>query len=134
MVSDEAPPMPGITHVRHPTDAEVRELYSRSWVFCLPSSYEGFGIPYLEAMAAGTPVVATHNPGANYLLDRGRYGELVEPSDLGRALVEILTDSERRARLSKVGLERAAAFSWDKVCEAHEAAYRDAIARWRVSR
>jgi glycosyltransferase involved in cell wall biosynthesis len=131
MVSDDVPPTPGVTQVRHPTDAELRELYSQSWVFCLPSAYEGLGIPYLEAMAAGTPVLATHNPGANYLLDGGRYGELVEPSDLGRVLLELLTDSERRDRLSKLGIERATAFSWDNVCETYEAAYRDAIARWR---
>ena len=51
-------------------------------VFCLSSSYEGFGIPYAEAMASGLPVVATRNVGARYLTDRGRAGVLVDPPDL----------------------------------------------------
>ena len=41
------------------SDAELVDLYRSSWLFCLPSSYEGFGIPYAEAMANGCPVVAT---------------------------------------------------------------------------
>ena len=56
MVSDEVGiERPWLTHVRRPSDAELRELYAEAWVFCLPSSYEGFGVPYAEAMAAGCP-------------------------------------------------------------------------------
>jgi phosphatidylinositol alpha-mannosyltransferase len=130
MVSDEVEPTPGVTHVVRPTDAELRELYARSWVFCLPSAYEGFGIPYLEAMAAGTPVVATPNPGAEHLLGGGRFGTIVSLEELGGTLAALLRDEARRAELGRLGLQRAAQYSWDVVCAAHERAYADAIARW----
>ncbi len=133
MVSDEAPATPGVTHFSRPSDAEITRLYQRAWVFCLPSSYEGFGIPYLEAMAAGTAVVATPNPGAEHLLAQGRYGRIVEDGQIGVALAELIDDGDLRAALGDLGRERAKAFSWDRVVAAHEAAYADAIARRRRS-
>ncbi len=48
------------------------ELYQRAWILCLPSTYEGFGVPYIEAMASGTVAVASPNPGAKEILDNGK--------------------------------------------------------------
>ena len=62
MVCDDAPPAPGVTVLGRVGEAQLAELYRKAWVFCLPSSYEGFGVPYIEAMASGTAVVATPNP------------------------------------------------------------------------
>jgi glycosyltransferase involved in cell wall biosynthesis len=135
MVSDEVGvDRPWITHLPRPDDAELRQLFAEAWVFCLPSSYEGFGIPYLEAMAAGTPVLATSNPGADYLTLHGTVGRVVELADLGGALVELLQDSEERARLSQRGRSRAEEFSWDAICDAHLEAYRDAMRVWAPQR
>ena len=64
----------GIHTFEHVDSEKLSELYSAAWIFCLPSSYEGFGRPYVEAMAAGTPVVATPNPGAMEVLENGRFG------------------------------------------------------------
>lgn len=133
MVSDTVCPGPGIRAYQCPSDAELLDLYRRAWAFCLPSTYEGFGIPYLEAMSAGTPVVATPNPGARHLLDGGRAGELVADPDLGGALVRVLSDPEYRQRLAERGRERAREFTWTAVVDAHERAYDDAIGRWRAS-
>jgi phosphatidylinositol alpha-mannosyltransferase len=66
--------IPGVKVFGGVSEAELIDLYQQAWVFCLPSSYEGFGVPYIEAMACGTPVVATPNPGALQVLDGGRYG------------------------------------------------------------
>jgi len=135
MVSDEVGvDRPWITHLPRPDDAELRQLYAEAWVFCLPSSYEGFGIPYLEAMAAGTPVVATSNPGADYLTLHGTVGRVVELVGLGGALVELLQDAQERARLSQLGRSRAEEFSWDAICDAHLEAYQDAMRGWASQR
>src|SRR5581483_8941283 len=92
MVCSDAPAAPGVTVHGRVSEKELAELYSRAWVFCLPSSYEGFGVPYIEAMASGTPVVATPNPGSLEVLDGGRCGVIVDPDELGDALIALLRD------------------------------------------
>ena len=103
---------------------ELRELYRRAQVFCLPSSYEGFGVPYIEAMAAGTPVVATPNEGALEVTRRGRDGLLCRDDELGSALLRVLGDEALRQKLREAGLRRAQDFGWDKVCAQYLAVYR----------
>jgi glycosyltransferase involved in cell wall biosynthesis len=134
MVSDFAEEGEGVTWLPHPTDVELAELYRRAWAFCLPSSYEGFGIPYLEALANGLPVVATPNPGANQILDAGRYGLIVNPEDLGQTLLRALTDDALRSRLSIAANERMQSYSWDRLIIEYEGAYDLAIRRFRARR
>jgi glycosyltransferase involved in cell wall biosynthesis len=100
------------------------ELYQSAWVFCMPSSYEGFGVPYVEAMACGTPVVATHNDGATEVLDRGRFGILCDDHELGARITALLGDEPRRRHWIERGLARAQEFSWTRVAAQYVAAYR----------
>jgi phosphatidylinositol alpha-mannosyltransferase len=132
MVSDYAEEGEGVTWLPHPSDAELADLYRRAWVFCLPSSYEGFGIPYVEALANGLAVVATHNSGADYVLAAGRYGLIVEPDDLGDALVRALTDDGLRGRLAIAAAERVKDYSWDRLIGQYEQAYELAISRFHA--
>jgi phosphatidylinositol alpha-mannosyltransferase len=134
MVSDECEPRPGVVWKRRPSDAELVDLYRNAHVFCLPSSYEGFGLPYIEAMAHGTPVVATPNPGSRFVLDDGRHGALVDEGDLGGTLRELLTDEPRRLTLANAGRQRARDFAWGPILNAHEAAYERAIDAWSCRR
>jgi glycosyltransferase involved in cell wall biosynthesis len=131
MVSDRCCDAEGVTWLSRPSDSQLGELMGRAWVFCMPSTYEGFGIPYLEAMAHGTPVVTTPNPGARHLLDGGAGGLVVRDLDLGSAMVSCLEDRELRARLGSAALARAQAFSWSRVVSDHERAYRDAVEAWQ---
>jgi phosphatidylinositol alpha-mannosyltransferase len=126
MVSDRCEDRPGVIWVRFPSDQELARLYRSAWLFCMPSTYEGFGLPYLEAMSHGLPVVATPNPGARLVL-RGGAGYLVDDTELGAALSLLLADSATRARLATAGLERAREYSWERVLTEHEAAYERAI-------
>ncbi|MDQ6744968.1 MAG: glycosyltransferase family 4 protein [Actinomycetota bacterium] len=134
MVSERVEPADGIVWFPTPTDDELADLYRRAWTFCLPSSYEGFGIPYLEAMAHQTAVVATPNLGARFILEEGRAGLICQPEQLGAGLVSVLRDPGRRQRLEDAGLARLNHFAWERILDLHEQAYELAIEDWRQRR
>lgn len=113
------------------SDKDVAALFSAAWIFILPSSYEGFGVPYIEAMASGTPVVATPNPGALELVRPQTGGVIVPEKDIGTAICNLLGDGEKRVWLSTRGREASAAFDWTMVAERYERIYEDAILRTR---
>jgi len=102
---------------------KLAELYSRAWLFCLPSSYEGFGVPYIEAMASGAPVIATANPGAIEVTSDGKFGMLCSDEELGRKIAGLLSDAGARERMAAAGLQRARDFSWNRICSEYEALY-----------
>jgi glycosyltransferase involved in cell wall biosynthesis len=102
---------------------KLTDLYRRAWVFCLPSTYEGFGVPYIEAMASGVPVVASPNVGAREVLQEGAAGLLPADGELGDTIVRVLTDETLRTKLSAAGLKRSLDFGWDRVCSLYEALY-----------
>jgi glycosyltransferase involved in cell wall biosynthesis len=131
MVTQDAPPGPGegIRVLGRLDDEALADAYRRAWVFCLPSDYEGFGIPYAEALASGTPVIATPNQGARYVLDDGRVGALVALPELGASLVALLRDSERRERMRAAGLARAQELSLASVVDRYEELYRRPTSR-----
>jgi glycosyltransferase involved in cell wall biosynthesis len=112
-----------------PTDL-LGELYRSAWVFCLPSSYEGFGVPYIEAMASGTAVVATPNRGALEVLRSGTCGLVVPEERLGNALVQILRNPALRHYLESTGLRQAKKYSWDRVCSGYEMLYAGGTTRF----
>ena len=99
------------------------ELYRRAWVFCLPSTYEGFGVPYIEAMASGTAVVATPNLGALEVLNGGSYGLIVQERRLGYGVLQVLKDTALRRFLETSGLKAVRRYDWGRVCAAYEELY-----------
>ncbi|RZS63471.1 glycosyltransferase involved in cell wall biosynthesis [Agromyces ramosus] len=133
MVTQDAPAsLPsGVTALGRLSDAELADEYSRSWVFCLPSTYEGFGIPYAEAMTAGVPVVATPNLGARYVTEEGSAGVLTGMQDLGHVLADLLSDPDRRERVARRSRERARSFELGAVVSAYEQVYRSGRRRGR---
>ncbi len=103
---------------------ELTELFRKAWVFCLPSTYEGFGVPYIEAMASGTPVVGSPNVGAREVLQEGESGLVVKDENLASELVRLLTDAGLRDQLREAGLRRSQDFSWERVSAQYLALYR----------
>lgn len=113
----------------HVPDDALPSLYGAAAAFTLPSLHEGFGLPALEAMACGTPVVAANV----YALPEvcGGAAELVDPYDVGgiaAGLLNVLTDGERARSLIELGLARAATFTWRRSAERHLACYRQLLA------
>ena len=131
MVAERSVQAPGVTCFRNPPETALADLFRRAWVFCLPSTYEGFGIPYIEAMACGTPVVATPNAGARELLEEGKWGVLARPSELGPTLLSLLNDAPKRLSFAQLGLERAEAFAQELVVDAYEALFASTISSGR---
>jgi len=120
IVGPQGPSHPSVGYVTGVDDEELAALYRRSWIYVSPSTYEGFGLPYLEAMACGTPVIATENPGCVEVLDDGVYGLMPSDTDFGSAVVALLNDSSRRSTLSTAGLRRAREFSLRRMIDAYE--------------
>lgn len=108
---------------------ELRALYAAADVFCFPSRQEGFGLPVLEAMAQGTPVITSSGTATAEVA--GDAGVLIDPGDpdaLLAALDALLADPERRARLGEAGRRRVLEhFEPHRHAAALESLYRDAV-------
>lgn len=105
-------------------DEELLSLYAMSSVFLFPSLYEGFGLPPLEAMAAGVPVVSSNTSSLPEVL--GEAAVLVSPKDsevFAKEVCAILQNDEHAERLSQAGRVQARRFSWDKTGAATVSAY-----------
>jgi len=106
-------------------DADLPPIYSLAALFALPSLYEGFGIPLLEAMACGTAVLAADNSSLPEVV--GRAGVLADARDtsaLAEAMRQLLAHPEQRRELAQRGLARARQFSWQHAAEQLLATYR----------
>jgi phosphatidylinositol alpha-mannosyltransferase len=120
IVGGTGPAHPGVRYLTGVTDAGLVELYRRAWVYASPSTYEGFGLPYLEAMACGTPVVASENPGSLDVLGEEGCALLPGDEDFAATIAALLGDGARRATLSAEGLRRASQFTLTRMLESYE--------------
>ena len=119
-VGPQGAPQQGVKYVTGVPDSELASLYRRAWVCAAPSTYEGFGLPYLEAMACGVAVVATPNPGSREVLGED-YGGLAEDAEFAQAIMTLLADEARRRALEMSGIRRAGEFSIDRMIDHYEA-------------
>jgi glycosyltransferase involved in cell wall biosynthesis len=95
------------------TDGPLKALYSHALCFVFPSRYEGFGIPPLEAMSCGCPVVVARSSSLPEVCGDGAlYCDPEDPADLAARIREIRDDPDRVASLIGQGRERAGRFSW----------------------
>jgi len=113
-------------------DDELRAVYSACRVMVYPALYEGAGLPTLEAMACGAPVITTNTPAiAEMVGDKAR---LFSPKDfraLAQHIVELLTTPAARESMSRTGIDHAAHFTWERASLKTWEVYRHALEFWR---
>jgi glycosyltransferase involved in cell wall biosynthesis len=117
---------PGVRLLGFATDERLAELYRGAACLAYPSLYEGFGIPILEAMACGTPVVTS--AGGATEETAGGAAVLVDPLDPGSIAAGIDEARSSREELRPLGLERASRFSWEAAAQQTAEVYREVAA------
>ncbi len=112
-------------HVAH---AILPQVYAGADLMVMPSFIEGFGLPVLEAMACGTPVVCSRAASLPEVAgDAAEYFEPTSVEDLAAAMERVLSSTERQAELRRKGLERAKLFSWEECARRTLEVYREVL-------
>lgn len=117
------------------TDVHLRALYSSCTVAVYPSQYEGFGLPPLEAMACGAPVISSNIPSVAETV--GSAARLVDPFDAeawAKTIIELCGDYKEREALTRTGFKRAAELSWEMTAAKTLGVYSEALQRWRSNK
>nr|WP_240898238.1 glycosyltransferase family 1 protein [Agromyces luteolus] len=108
---------------------ELERLYAQAALFAFPTRFEGFGLPLIEAMARGVPVVASDLPVLREAGgDAARWFDPDDTAELARTIDELLADRGARERMSRAGLERSARFSWERTARGTLESFERALA------
>lgn len=118
-----------ITHLPGRPNQELPAYYAAADLFLFPSLYEGFGIPLIEAMACGTPVVCSDSPLFREVCGpAASYIDPSRPEHLAQTIVDLLANPSQRRHLSQQGLNRATQFSWENSAKQTLAVYEQLLA------
>jgi glycosyltransferase involved in cell wall biosynthesis len=122
------PPEPGVHWVGRVSEAELRALYHAALAFVLPSLFEGFGLPLLEAMASGTPVLCSRAASLPEVAgEAALYFDPLDVAALADVMTRCLTDEALRLDLARRGLAQARTFRWEETAQRTLAAFDDLL-------
>lgn len=123
-------PSAGVHMLGYVSDGTLGWLYHNAAAFVFPSLYEGFGLPIIEAMSVGTPVVTSAwGAMAEVAGDAAHLVDALDAEHLADGIARVLDDEGYRETLARRGRERAASFTWDRTAERTAAVYRDVVGR-----
>ena len=114
--------------INHPPGEDLVAAYNIADLFVFPSPYQGFGLPVLEAMACGTPVVCSNVSSLPEVV--GEAAVTVDPCDveaLAEAMHRVLADADLQQDLRRRGLERAAGFTWEQTARETAVVYQEVL-------
>lgn len=120
--------IPDVVFTDYISDGQLRWLYENCEAYIFPSLSEGFGLPGLEAMSSGAPVVssdATSLPEVNG--EAAQYFNPLEVADMAKAINSVLTKPELRKQMVAAGKKQAGKYSWKRMAEQTLAVYKDAL-------
>ncbi|MDO8614722.1 MAG: glycosyltransferase family 1 protein [Dehalococcoidia bacterium] len=113
-----------LTFLHSISDSDVWALYRQAEMLAYPSLYEGFGLPPVQAMTCGTPVVSSPNGALREVLgEAALYIDPLEPGSIATGLLEVSRDAGLRRRLSQAGIEQARRYSWEETARQTAAVY-----------
>ena len=119
---------PGLHLAGHLQNKEIAQLLSAATAFVYPSFYEGFGLPVLEAMRAGAPVITSRDPALTEVTAGAAvYVDAASQTELNAAVLQVIRDPDLQHRLREKGRRRARQFSWRSTASLTRAVYADAI-------
>ncbi len=125
---DRCAEIEGVHLLGHVADPELARLYSAATVFAYPSLAEGFGLPIVEAMACGAPVLTSTTPALSEVAgDAARLVGPLDVADIRQGLTSLLRDAAERERLRTRGRARAAEFSWAETARQTHELYRQTV-------
>ena len=110
------------------TDAELKEAYQTATMLVYPSLYEGFGLPPLEAMACGCPVVCSKTASLPEVCgEAAEYFDPTSEEEMAAKIAYLLGNDVRRQELGQAGIAKAAEYLWERMAEETAAVYRRAV-------
>jgi alpha-1,3-rhamnosyl/mannosyltransferase len=117
-----------VQFLQNVSNEDLVQLYNAASLFAFPSLYEGFGLPLLEAMSCGTPVVAANNSSIPEIVDDAALlFEAMNPKEISETIADVLNHEEVRSNLIQKGHKRNAIFSWEKCARQTLSVYEAAL-------
>jgi len=120
---------PGIVYLGRIGEQQLVEEYRKAWIYCMVSSYEGFGVPVIEAMACGAAVVATDNCGVREIIRNGTNGIICDTWNLGTTISFLIENADYRRNLVQGGYSAVARYSARYSAELYETMYKKVLSQ-----